>query len=311
MRGLLQGLTAAGALFLCSCGDSDAGTGSSEAKGKSSAIEEAAQIERIAAIDCYPATRIGRDAPDPSRALFVFVDQTTGLDERLRETIGENVGRLVGPGTEYTVATFSASGRVHYPKVVQRGRIEAEIPEEERPELPVHRLTNLDQCLEAQREARRHQLLKAVDGASEASASSFTHSQIMGGLAHLSEAVRQSTADEKLVIVASDLLEHSGTVSFYHDRSLRLIDPEQELRQAETRDLFADFGGARLAVVGAGLVAPESGGETVRDEAKLDALRSFWRQWFERSDAELAAYGEPDLAVPLGWGQTSGEIDSR
>ena len=47
-----------------------------------------------AVASCYAAIEIGAPAPAPDRAVFVFVDQTTGLDPRLRATIETNHPRL-------------------------------------------------------------------------------------------------------------------------------------------------------------------------------------------------------------------------
>ena len=280
-----------------------AGCGGGGAEG-----EEGGKARRTASSEggCYSRARLSVPAPDPERAVFVVVDQTTGLDDRLRVTVRDNLRRLLGPGTSYTIATFSAYGRGNYAQIAASGEFEAPLGEEARSGESMRRLEQLDGCLSRQGEEKTAEALRDLDRAMLASAQAFTHSEIMASLGQLSQAVRASPAREKMVILVSDLLEHSDGTTFYRDRGLRLIDPQAELRRAQESGLVADFGDAAVAVVGAGLLAPGSGGDAVRNRPALHALRSFWQAWFERSNAEIAQYGEPDLVTPLQWAAARG-----
>ena len=254
-----------------------------------------------AVASCYQAVGIGVPAPAPSRAVFVLVDQTTGLDDRLRGTIQSNAERLLGPGTAFTIATFSAFSRGNYATVLASGTVEAPLTEHQRLNLSSRLVDGLAGCLDQQRAFAAQLLEQKLAEATGAASSSFSNSEIIGSLRQLAKAVKASPAREKIVILVSDLLEHSAATSFYSSRDLRQVDVGEEIRKAEAHNLFADFGGARVAVIGAGLLSPESGAGAVRDTARLNALRSFWEQWFERSNARLIAYGEPDLVTPLAW----------
>ncbi len=249
---------------------------------------------------CYAAVRIGVPAPAPTRSVFVLVDQTTGLDDRLRETARRNLAALLRPGTRYTIATFSAFSRGHYATILTSGTIEAPLTTDQRLNLSSPRVAELAGCLDQQRTFAARLAAEKLAEATAASSSSFANSEIMSSLRQLSDAVRASPGDDKIVIVISDLLEHSAATSFYSNRDLRLLDPAEEIGRAEQHTLFGDFGEARLAVIGAGLLSPGSGSDAVRETPKLNALRAFWQQWFERSNARLIAYGQPDLVTPIG-----------
>jgi hypothetical protein len=251
--------------------------------------------------DCYAESGIGIDPPAPSRALFALVDQTTGLDDRLRDKVRGSFVGLMGPGTQFTVSTFSAFSRGHYTTIVETGTLQAQVAEDRRPSLPVRRLEALDACLDRQREIAGAHARAALAGAMSAEASTFTNSEIMASLSQLSEAVRAAPGRDKMVLLVSDLLEHSSITSFYQNRAIRPVDAAAEMAKAESQDLFGDFNGAAIVVVGAGLLAPESTRGATRDTGSLGALRRFWEQWLERSNGRLVAYGQPDLVAPVQW----------
>lgn len=248
---------------------------------------------------CYATSGLQLEPPAPTRAIFVFVDQTTGLDDRLRETVRHNFEHLLVPGTAFTVSTFSAFSQGHYVTAVASGAVEAPVPDADRSSLPVRRLQNFDSCLAGERSYVLNQADGAIGRAMSGSSQSFSNSEIMASLSQLSQAVRASPATEKIVIVVSDLLEHSTTTTFYRNRDLRTIVPAEELAKAEESRLFGDFGGAHVAVVGAGLLSPEARSDAVRNARALAALHDFWEQWLRRSHGELTAYGQPDLVTAI------------
>lgn len=248
---------------------------------------------------CYAAVAIGAPAPAPGRAVFVLVDQTTGLDEHLRETISRNLEQLLAPGTSFTVATFSAFSQGNYTTVLASGTLEAPLTADQRLHLQAGKVEQMGQCLDQQRGFGIQVANQRVEEATGAAASSFTNSEIMAGLRQLSEAVRASPAEERIVIVVSDLLEHSTVTSFYRQQTIRMIDPAEEMEKAEAHGLIADFDDARVAIIGAGLLAPGSGAAASRPIREREALHRFWEQWFEHSNARLIAYGEPDLVAPI------------
>lgn len=273
-----------------------------DGSNETATLTAAAVNEQLAGLDipdCYAASGLGVPAPAPARAVFVLVDQTTGLDDHLRATARDNLAGLLQPGATFTISTFSAFSRDHYATNLDEAGLQAPIPEAARSALSVRGLERLDACLGPQAQIAVAHAAHDLDAATGASSASFSNSEIMASLAQLSQAVRASTAPDKVVIVISDLMEHSAATSFYRNRTIRVIDPAAEMQKAERNQLLGDFGGARIAVIGAGLLSPGSRTDATRDTAALASLHDFWQQWFERSHARLVAYGQPDLVAPI------------
>lgn len=253
-----------------------------------------------AVASCYAATGIGIEPAAPKHALFVIVDQTTSLDAPLRDRIAAIAARLVVPGTTVTVDRFSATDRDHHLTHDWSGTAEPVVPAGRRGDLPVRRLDDLDKCLPQQQAFARAQLNAALAKAITTGEASFANSEIVASLTQASQAVAAAPAADRVVLVVSDLLEHSTATSFYQARGLRRIDPKTELDKVAALNLLGDFGDARVYVVGAGQLAPEGSGAP-RDAAALLALRTFWENWFRNSHATLAGYGQPELMTEPHW----------
>jgi hypothetical protein len=248
---------------------------------------------------CYarnPAAKLTPAAP--TRSVYVLVDQTTALDPALAATLRNNVARLVRPGTAFTIATFSAFQGGHHAGIVSTGVVEPPVPANRRNSVSVPALKRLDACLRSQAPYGVRVALAGIARAQATRGASFSQSEIMASLKQLSAPIAASRAPDKVVVVASDMLEHSSATSFYARRGLRPIDGTAELKKAAKNALFANFGGARVYVIGAGVLPPESrdAGRTIQ---ALNALEGFWRAWFRRSNARLGAFGRPNLVSPI------------
>ena len=247
---------------------------------------------------CYARAKAGIAPAPPVREVFVIVDQTTALDPALVQTLRANVARLVRPGTKFTVASFSAFERGHYTKIVASGTVEPAVPGPRRGAISVPALKKLDACLRAQGPYGVKIALAGITQAGKASAASFAHSEILASLKQLSPRIAASKARDKVLIVASDMLEHSSATSFYRNRGLRPIDAAAELRKVVGQGLAANFGGARAYVIGGGILPPQSKGAG-RTIAALNSLELFWKAWFQKSGARLLAFGRPNLVAPI------------
>ncbi|HEX4695770.1 hypothetical protein [Sphingomonas sp.] len=248
---------------------------------------------------CYADAGLDDSRPPATHALFVVIDQTTGLDDKLRDTVRKTVRSLIGKRGDVAIYTFSALDRDHYPTEVASGLVESPVDNAARPSLPVRRLKKLDDCLGQQLDFAQTQFAGKVDAATGDASAQFSHSAIERGLAQISEAVRKSSARDKIVLLVSDMLEHSDVTSFYKQHQLRLIDPAAELDLSRRAGTLGDFGGARVIVVGAGSIPADSAPDASRNTPALAALHSFWDSWFEASHAHLTDYGEPDLMAPI------------
>lgn len=251
---------------------------------------------------CYAANKMPVPPTPPTSEVFVLVDQTTPLDTSLQDAVRENVGRLIKPGSAFVIASFSAFGQGRYMEVLSAGTLESQIDEKVRNGISVKLLRNFDACMGGQLDFGRRTAAAALNKALSGTTADLAKSDVMGSLRELSSRVRQSAAGEKIVFVASDMLENSGVSSFYASNNVRAIDPKTELKKAEATQMLGDFGGARVFVLGAGLVQAngskrDSG--VYRDPKTIVQLRSFWEQYFTASNASLVEFGAPALLKPV------------
>ena len=252
---------------------------------------------------CYAANKL-TPPPASERELFILVDQTTPLDAGLQNAVRENVGRLMAPGSAFLVGSFSSFGQGRYLEILSAGALEAPIPAKARDDIGVKLLRDFDRCMQDQLGYGQKLGAAALEKAMGGSSPDLARSDVMASLKELSGRVRQSTAREKIVLVVSDMLEHSSVSSFYANRNVRQLDPAKEMKAAEAAQQIGDFSGARIFVLGAGLVQEKAAGKNrdsgvYRDPKTLGALKQFWEQYFSRSNAQLVEFGAPALLSPV------------
>jgi hypothetical protein len=234
--------------------------------------------------------------------LTVVIDQTNYLDPRLRQIIRETVDRLIKPGTNVSIATFSAYLQGRYLDVLISGQVEAPIDAKRRDFVSKRELRQNDQCLSDQLVFARRLAAKTLDAAFLGIDPNIEKSDILVALRDLSRRVGEAPVDGRMVIVVSDMLENSSISSFYQASRIRHLDPDAELRRAATAGIKANFLGARIFVIGAGGVSDRSAdGRSYRDPRAMLALEEFWRRWFAASHAELVEFGKPTPLVKIDW----------
>lgn len=252
---------------------------------------------------CYAANKISVAPTPPASEVFVLIDQTTPLDASLQDAVRENVGRLIKPGSAFVIASFSAFGQGRYMEVLSAGTLENPIDEKARNEISMKLLRTFDSCMNGQLDFGRRTAAAALNKALAGTTTDLVKSDVMGSLRELSARVRQSAARDKIVFVASDMLENSGISSFYASNNVRAIDAKAELKKAEAAQMLADFGGARVFVLGAGLVQQNGSSKrdsgVYRDPKTIAQLRAFWDQYFTASKSSLVEFGAPALLNPV------------
>jgi hypothetical protein len=168
--------------------------------------------------------------------------------------------------------------------------------------VPKRVLLASDQCLDEQLPYARRLVAKALRSAFARSDPALARSDILTALHDLSRRIGESTAERRLVLVVSDMLENSSITSFYQGGQLRRIDAEGELKRVAAAGIHADFHGAQVVVIGAGIGMPGAGsGLNYRDPRAMLALEDFWRRWFTGSNAALAEFGKPTPLVEIKW----------
>lgn len=253
---------------------------------------------------CYAANKLKIKPPQTEAEVFVLIDQTTPLDPSLQDAVRENAGRLIKAGSAFVIASFSSFGQGRYLEVLSAGALEGQIDPKSRDDISVKVLRNFDTCMAGQADFGRKSAAGALNKALTGTSPELAKSDVMGSLKELSSRVKQSAAKEKIVFLVSDMLENSGISSFYASKNVRAIDPAAELKKAQGSQVVGDFGGARVFVLGAGLVQENAGGKNkdsgvYRNPKTMSLLRQFWEGYFEASNAKLVEFGAPALLSPV------------
>jgi len=233
--------------------------------------------------------------------LFVIIDQTTLLDNQLKQQLADQIRPFLSFGNSISVTVFSSYNQGKYTRVVANGRIEHKLPDAVRADTSKPLLAKFDECQNNQPLYANQLVGAALRYAFEGASSNLAKSDIFSSLKEISSIVRTSQSKNKIVLLSSDMLENSSITSFYQNQSVRLIDPEKELNTVGKHDLFADFAGARFYVIGTGLIPEDirSNMNQYRDPKTLAALSTFWTQYFAKSNAQLVELGKPALLNPI------------
>jgi hypothetical protein len=240
--------------------------------------------------------------PPTAHELLVVVDQTTPLSPALQQSVANNIKPFLVAGNSFSVVVFSAYTQGHYTDVLASGKLDALLPAEARNDIAKPVLSKLDQCQQRQPQQAAQAAGQALRAAYQGTSSNIAKSDIYASLKAISSVIKQSAAQDKIVLIVSDMLENSSVANFYAEqgKSVRNIVAAKELRTVEDNHLLADFGGARVYVIGAGLLADEvANGKSYRDPKTMQSLQAFWSDYFNKSNAKLVEFGQPALLNPV------------
>ena len=255
---------------------------------------------------CYQANHYKFASAPYTKLAYVLLDQTVKLDPDLQKSVLENANRLLGPGTKFVVAQFSAFSEQRYLSVVKEGVIENPMTKDQRDNVPVKSLGAFDACMQGQAEFASKTVDNAINGSMAASTNDLSQSDIWLALKNVSSSIAADPAKQKVLFVITDGLENSSISSFYNKTTVRVINPAEEIAKARQNNMFGNFGGAKVYVLGAGTMPPAKAGSKAevngyRDPKTLQALQAFWSQYFQMSHAQLVEFGAPALVSPVGY----------
>ena len=247
--------------------------------------------------DCYQYAKLQRTTPASIQTeLFVVIDQTTPFSAELRQSLAQQISPLLSQGNALTVFAFSAYTQGYYTRRLMHARMDAAMPASARDDAGKALLQKFDQCLTFQKQGIQKLTQEALVKALSQASSSIAKSDVLGSLKDIATQVNASPAQRKVVLLASDMLENSSISSFYSNKAVRKIDVAAEWKKVESNQLQANFGGAQIYVLGAGLIDTDTQKNGVyRDPQTMAALRNFWEQYFTASQAKLVDFGTPDL----------------
>ncbi|WP_445619894.1 hypothetical protein ACUN8C_14615 [Kushneria sp. Sum13] len=247
---------------------------------------------------CYQA--LGKDAPQqgaPTRELFVLIDETVDADERIQHSVIEKTLRFIGPGDALEVVRFAAFTGDHYSRLMLKGQIDKQLTQDQRYSISKRALNGFDSCFQRQATYVKRRLGDAIQE-SFGDSPEIPKTELVGNLSSLSALIRNSEAEQKVVLLFSDMLENSDITSFYQRGNVRTIDPDQELARLDKAGLESEWDGARVYVIGAGLIAKDNKA-AYRSERTMDRLKTFWAGYFDRGNANLEGWGSPMLLEDL------------
>ena len=202
---------------------------------------------------CYAASHFRFQGPPYTHLLYVLIDQTMKLNPTLQKSTIDNINRALGPGTKFAIAEFSANTGDHYLNVLHTGVIENPMTASERDNVPVNKLSGFDACMHDQTLFAIHMADSTVQAILRTATSAPNQpNDILFALKTVSAVVAKDPAKQKVVFLVSNGLENSSFDSFDEGTGIRNINPEQELAKARASGLLANFGGARVFVLGAG-----------------------------------------------------------
>lgn len=251
---------------------------------------------------CYDNKMVGSATGVLDTELFVAVDQTTLLDGGLKQSVADNLKPFLAPGNGFQIVTFSAYTQGHYTEVLASGKLDAPMEANRRNDVSKTALAKFDQCMGRQPQQAAQIAGGALRTAFDGTSGEIAKSDVLASLKAIADLSRKSKARNKIVLLVSDMLENSSVSSFYADRghSVRKIDPAKEMQLVEQNQLVGDFGGARVYVIGAGLLSEDGKkSKSYRDPKTMQALASFWKTYLEKSGAQLVEFGQPALLSPI------------
>ena len=241
---------------------------------------------------CYAALKM--DNPDPTieKELFILVDQTTPLDKNMMIYTYKNMMKFIKNGYAVTIASFSANANGKYTDVAYAGKLEKLLPQSAKHDIAKKTLRKYQGCMNGQYKYAKKKATKALVRVLKGANKKLPHSDIIKSLDDIaSHIIKPSKASKKVVLLVSDMIEHSSVTSFYHKGLIKKINAETEMSKVKSSGHLADFGGADIYVIGTGVI----GKKGYRDAQTLKRLTDFWEAYFAKTGANLKAVGTPML----------------
>lgn len=248
---------------------------------------------------CYDRAHLGDQRSAPSgRVLNVVIDQTVPMPEDIQRATWGSITRYVGPGDSVRLYSFSALMPGQYVRLLFAGTLDAPIAPAHRDDIDMSKLRGFDNCIAQQKVAFENGFGRLFVAALRGATADLPKSEIMFALREVAKDQANVPAQQRVLLVISDMLENSDYTSFYAANRIRDLNPVQELAKAEKNGALGDLQGARVYVVGAGLIT-EAGQQSYRSGKSIDNLEAFWRGYFSKSAATLTDFGKPMLNVDL------------
>ena len=241
---------------------------------------------------CYDALKINSPHGVANKELFILIDQTTIIDRNMMKYTYQNMMNFMKNGSAVTIASFSSNSNGKYTDLVYSGKIERLLPKEAQYSISKKTLRKYEGCMAGQSKFAKKKAKKALGVVLKGASKKLPHSDIIKSLEDISKnIIEPSSSKEKIVLLVSDMIEHSSITSFYSKGALKLVNTKRELSKVLANKAFGNFAGARVYVIGTAVL----GKKGYRDTKTLTTLTSFWKAYFKGSKAKLKEMGTPML----------------
>jgi hypothetical protein len=241
---------------------------------------------------CYEALKIDGPKGSAQKELFILIDQTTVLDKNMMIFTYKNMMKFIKNGYAVTIASFSANANGKYTDIVYSGTLEILLDNEAKHTIAKKVLRKYQACMNGQYKYAKKKATKALVHVLKGTNKKLPHSDIIKSLNDISKyIIKPSKSHEKIVLLVSDMMEHSSITSFYLKGSLKKVNTSSEMERVKKSGYMADYDSASVYVIGTGMVGKNS----YRDSETLKALTKFWEEYFSASNAQLKEIGTPML----------------
>lgn len=251
--------------------------------------------------NCYQFNHLQQVEPKtPGRELVIMIDQTVDVPLAIRQNVWQRVLQWAKPGDHIILYQFSALLQDKYLNRAFDGQLNPLLTDKAvRDNLGMDNLKGLDQCLIQQQRYFANIIGKVMAKSYAAAGDNLARSEIIGSLRAVNqELIHDSTATDRRFLIVSDMLENSDFDSFYSHNAIRPLDVKAELKKLAQQDLLTNFSGAKVYIVGAGLV-PQHSSNNYRSGKVMQQLQAFWQQWVSDSKGQLVNFGAPEMNINL------------
>ena len=241
---------------------------------------------------CYNALHLKNPDTNSKKELFILVDQTTQLDKNMMIYTYKNMMKFIKNGYAVTIASFSSNSNGKYTDVAYSGTLENLLPQSAKHDIAKKLLRKYQGCMNGQYRYAKKKATKALVRTLKGANKKLPHSDILKSLNDIAQhIIVPSEASEKIVLLVSDMIEHSSITTFYSKGRLKKINADKEMNKLKKSEYLANFQNSKVYVIGAGMVGKNS----YRDSKTLKNLTQFWEMYFKESHANLQAIGTPML----------------
>lgn len=242
---------------------------------------------------CYEQYSIKTGNTQPLRQIYIIIDQTTVFNDAIKENLFEKIKPFFIPGSKITLVKFSTFTDKYYTSIAKETLLDTPLTQELEDDTPILKVKKFKKCIEAQSGDMVSVIPRFIEEIMDDSNATLGQSEILKMLKDVSDSkIQHSKANEKIIFLVSDMLENSSVISFYDNNNIKAISSSVALSKIKSADLLSDFSGAKVYVIGAGMV---TNGHKNRSTASIKSLKEFWELYFKASNASLVGFGTPEL----------------